>query len=257
VKIKLKDISTKAPGSITKKEAKKALKKLHEKFFSLHNLLSAESKHAVLVILQGLDASGKDGTVKHVFSHVNPADCVVTSFKAPTAEELKHDWMWRIFPHFPAKGVLQIHNRSYYEDIIVPKVHKELPDKDISARMDFINAVERHLTDCGTIIMKFYLHISVEEEAKRLEKRKKDPTRHWKYDPADKNTEKHFKNFISVYDDILNTCNDPVPWHVVPADDKWYRNYFISEKIVETLEGLKMKYPNKNPDLEPKTENAG
>jgi PPK2 family polyphosphate:nucleotide phosphotransferase len=244
MKIKLKDISTKAPGDITKKESRKKLEKLQKKLFSLHNLMNAEGKHAILVILQGLDASGKDGTIKHVFSHVNPADCVVTSFKAPTLLELSHDWMWRIYPHFPAKGILQIHNRSYYEDIIVPTIHKQLPKDIISKRMDFINAIENHLSVTGTIILKFYLHISQEEEHERLNKRREDPTRHWKYDPADKNTEEHFKDFIKVYDHILNTCNDPVPWHIVPADNKWYRDYFILTTIVDTLEGLDMKYPD-------------
>jgi PPK2 family polyphosphate:nucleotide phosphotransferase len=245
----IKHMSTKAPDGINKKEAKNELNQLQKKFFRLHNLMSAESKHAILVILQGLDAAGKDGTVKHVFSHVNPADCVVTSFKAPTAEEKKHDWMWRIYPHFPEKGILQIHNRSYYEDVIVPSVNKQIKDEDMQHRMEFINAIEKHLTLNDITILKFYLHISPEEEKKRLDKRKKDPARHWKYDPADKNTEKHFSKFIDVYNEIIKKCADPVPWHIVPADDKWYRNYYISKTLVETLEGFNMKYPLVNPDI--------
>jgi PPK2 family polyphosphate:nucleotide phosphotransferase len=248
LKIKLREISTKAPDDIHKKEAKKQLGKLQKKLFSLHNLMHAEGKHAVLVILQGLDASGKDGTVKHVFSHVNPGSCNVTSFKAPSIGELSHDWMWRIYPHFPAKGILEIHNRSHYEDVLMPAVYDKATKESIKQRMEFINAVENHLTVNGTTILKFYMHISAKEESKRLKKRKKDPTRHWKYDPDDHNTEKHFDEFMDVYDDILNKCNT-VPWHVVPADQKWYRNYFIMEKIVQTLERFKMQYPKTNPDL--------
>jgi len=243
MKIKLHDISTKAPDGLKENDIKKNHDKLQKKLFDLNNLQFAEGKHALLIILQGLDASGKDGTVKHVFSHINPADCIVTSFKAPTIEELKHDWMWRIYPHLPAKGILQIHNRSYYEDIIVPSIQKTVPKKIINHRMDFINATENHLSLCGTTILKFYLHISRDEEKKRLAKRRSDPNRHWKYDPLDKNTESHFKEYIKIYDEILNKCSDPVPWNIVPADDKWYRNYYILDTIVKTLEGFDMKYP--------------
>lgn len=169
----LKNISTLPPKGMTKKSVKHKLAELHKKLFGLQNLLFAENKHPILILLQGMDTAGKDGTIRHVFSCVNPMGCDVKSFKKPTELESKHDFLWRIYPNLPAKGMIQIFNRSHYEDILVPSVYQTLPQATIEERYDFINCFEKQLKSSGTIILKFYLHISRTEQAKRIESRKK------------------------------------------------------------------------------------
>ena len=239
----INDISTNAPGSIKKPEAKKQLMKLHNQLYLLQNIFYAEGKHALLIILQGMDTSGKDGTIRHVFSCVNPQGCNVKSFKTPTSEENLHDFLWRINVNLPEKGMIQIFNRSQYEDILFPVVHHLLDKKEIAERHEAINKFEEHLQNSGTIILKFFLHISKKEQKERFEGRLSNPKKKWKYNEGDKKEAKKWNDYMDAYQNVLDGCSKHNPWIIVPADQKWYRNYLVATTIVETLENLKMKYP--------------
>lgn len=236
-------ISTKAPATIRKSEANKKLALLHQQLFSLQNLLYAEGKHALLIVLQGMDTSGKDGTIRHVFSHVNPQGCDVKSFKIPTEEEKAHDFLWRIYANLPKKGMIQIFNRSHYEEILFPVVHKELNTIQIRERHKVINQFEEHLQKNDIIILKFYLHISQKEQDTRLEERLTRPEKKWKYNIADKMESKRWDAYMNAYQNIFDGCTKTNPWIIVPSDKKWYRNYIVANTIVKTLEDLKMEYP--------------
>ncbi len=234
---------TEADKSIDRKSIEAETVELYKEMAPLQNLLFAEKKHSLLIVLQGMDAAGKDGTIKHAFSSMNPMGIEVKAFKEPTEEEKQYDFLWRVYPHTPAKGMVQIFNRSHYEDILVPSVHKLL-DKDlISRRYDIINCFERNLSDNGTVILKFFLNISKKEQKERIEERLKDPQKKWKYDPADKREAGNWDAYMGVYEKIFERCGPEFPWMIVPADQKWYRNYLIAKEIVKTLKGLKMKYP--------------
>jgi PPK2 family polyphosphate:nucleotide phosphotransferase len=239
----INDISTNAPEGIKKSVANKQLMKLHKQLFTLQKLFYAEGKHSLLIILQGMDTSGKDGTIRNVFSCINPQGCIVKSFKTPTEEEKLHDFLWRIYANLPEKRMIQIFNRSHYEDILFPVVHGLLNKKEIQERHEMINKLEEHLQKSGTIILKFLLLISKEEQHKRLEKRLTNPEKKWKYNAGDKREAKKWNDYMDAYQNVLDGCGKHNPWIVVPADNKWYRNYLVANTIVETLENLKMKYP--------------
>ena len=239
----INDISTNAPGNIKKSDTNKELLKLQEQLFTLQNLFYADGNHSLLIILQGMDTSGKDGTIRHVFSCVNPQGCNVKSFKTPTAEEKLHDFLWRIYANLPEKGMIQIFNRSHYEDILFPVVHQLLDKKEIAERHEVINKFEEHLQNSGTIILKFYLHISKKEQNERFEVRLSDPEKKWKYNEGDKKEAKKWDDYMDAYQNMLDGCGKHNPWMIVPADQKWYRNYLVATTIVETFENLKMKYP--------------
>src|ERR1700760_1997905 len=207
-KIKLKEIDTRAPKNLNKEETKKKLAAILKELDELQNLLFAESEHALLVVIQGMDASGKDGTVRNVFGKLNPQGVLVRSFKTPTAEELAHDFLWRIHQHTPAKGYIQIFNRSHYEDILMTRVHKWIDDKTARRRMKAINDFERLLTDHNdTHILKFYLHISPEEQKVRLEERIKNPSKQWKYNEDDFKEAKLWDLYRDAYEDCFEHCN--------------------------------------------------
>lgn len=242
--IELDKINTSAPGGAKKKAMNRELTALHKRLFSLQNVLYAEGRHPILIILQGMDTAGKDGAIRHVFSCVNPMGCNVKSFKAPTEEEQNHDFLWRIYPYLPAKGMMQIFNRSHYEDILVPSIHGTLSTAAIEERYHFINCFEKQIHASGTVILKFFLHISKKEQAKRIEARKQDPHKKWKYDKSDEREAKSWETYSRVYESILQRCSPEIPWHIVPADQKWYRNYYIANRIVEQLENLNLKYPS-------------
>ena len=241
----LKKTSTLPPKGVTKRELNAKMFGLHKKLFGLQNVLYAEGKHPILILLQGMDTSGKDGTIRHVFSCVNPMGCNVKSFKSPTEEELKHDYMWRINPHLPEKGMIQIFNRSYYEDILMPSIQNTISKKIIEERYDFINCFEKHLQSSGVILLKFFLHISKNEQAKRIEARKKDPNKKWKYNQLDDQSARNWGAYQAVYEKIIEKCSADIPWIIVPSDRKWFRNYFVAETIVKQLQNLKMKFPQK------------
>jgi PPK2 family polyphosphate:nucleotide phosphotransferase len=233
------------PGSgIDRKKTEEETDKLKDELFDLQNILFAEQKHSLLVIMQGTDASGKDGTVKHVFSSMNPMGVNVKAFKKPTEEEQKYDFLWRVYKAIPAKGMIQIFNRSHYEDILVPTVHKTIDKDRIERRYDIINNFELNLTDEGTTILKFFLNISKGEQKERIQERLTKPSKKWKYDPADKQELHNWDAYMAVYEKIFDKCSPKLPWIIVPSDSKWYRNYVIAKEMVKVLKSLKMKYPS-------------
>lgn len=241
--IRLKDISTRAPKDLDKTETKKETSAILEELDELQNLLFAESKHSVLVVIQGMDGSGKDGVIRNVLGNMNPQGVTVKSYKAPTPEELSHDLLWRIHQHAPAKGMIQVFNRSHYEDILVTRVHKWCDDETAAKRMKAINDFERLLQDHNnTHILKFYLHISPEEQHERLSERMKDPAKMWKYNEKDFEEAKLWDIYMAMYDDCFNNCNDPA-WTIVPADQNWYKEYIIATQLRDLLKSLNMQFP--------------
>lgn len=242
-KIKLKEVDTRAPKDFQKQATKEKLLEILDELDELQNLLYAESKHGVLVVLQGMDASGKDGVIRNVFGKLNPQGVLVKSFKVPTQEEMSHDFLWRIHSHAPAKGTIQIFNRSHYEDIIVTRVHNWCDDKTAAKRIKAINDFEKLLTEHNnTHILKFYLHVSPEEQQQRLEERIRDKTKQWKYNENDFAEANLWDDYMAMYEDCFEHCND-VPWTIVPADQNWYKEYIIAKQLRDTLADLKMQYP--------------
>lgn len=242
-KIKLSDISTAAPKKLDKDVIKAATGQLVEELDELQNLLFAQHKWSVLVVLQGMDASGKDGVIRNVLGTLNPLGVSANAFKAPTEEELDHDFLWRIHQHAPAKGKIQVFNRSHYEDVLVQRVHKWVDEKTVFARMKAINDFERLLSEHNnTQILKFYLHVSEKEQRKRLEERTEDPRKMWKYNEKDFEEAKLWQNYRKAYEDVFAACSD-IPWIIVPADDNWYKEYLVAKTLRDTLKKLKMKYP--------------
>ena len=235
--------STRAPKEFDKAETKEKTKKIIEELQELQNLLYAESKHSILVVLQGMDASGKDGLIRDVFGAMNPQGVTVSSFKVPTEEEMKHDFLWRIHKMAPEKGMIRIFNRSHYEDILVTRVHKWVDDDMAKKRMKAINDFEELLQQHNnTQILKFYLHVSEEEQKLRLEERLKDPAKQWKYNEKDFAEAKLRSEYAKAYEDCFKHCN-VIPWTVVPSDQNWYKEYVVAKKLRDTLKSLDMRYP--------------
>jgi PPK2 family polyphosphate:nucleotide phosphotransferase len=242
-KINLAKISTNAPKDLDKKETRSKTEKLLDDLDELQNLLFAENKHSLLVVIQGMDGSGKDGVIRNVFTSMNPGGVTVKSYKAPTPEESSHDFLWRIHRYAPAKGMIQVFNRSHYEDILITRVHKWCDDKTAKMRMEAINDFEQLLLEHNnTHILKFYLHISPEEQHTRLKERMKDPTKMWKYNEKDFEEAKLWDIYMQMYEDCFNNCNNP-PWTIVPADQNWYKEYVIANQLYELLKSLDMKFP--------------
>jgi PPK2 family polyphosphate:nucleotide phosphotransferase len=244
-KFSLKDRATDDTGPFQSKEdAARAIEKNLSRLHEMQEVLYAEAKHAVLVVFQAIDAGGKDGAIEHVFSGVNPQGCSVASFKRPTDLELAHDFLWRIHNAVPPRGMIGIFNRSHYESVLVERVKNLVPKNVWSKRYDHINEFERMLADSGVTILKFFLHISKDEQKQRLEKRLADPHKNWKFNPADLDERKLWDEYQEAFDDMLERCStDYAPWYVVPADRKWFRNWVLSETIVHTMEALDMKFP--------------
>lgn len=252
-KVSLKDYD---PGESdlfdgNKKDGAEALVKLNKQIETLQEQLYAEGKHKLLIVLQATDTGGKDGTIRAVFEGVNPQGVKVASFKVPTAVELAHDYLWRIHAHVPGKGEIVIFNRSHYEDVLAVRVHNLVPEKVWSKRYEHINEFERILTDEGTTILKFFLHIDQEEQAERLLARIDDPTKQWKFSPGDLEERKLWKDYEAAFEDMVNkTSTDYAPWYVVPSNKKWYRNLVIAQIVRDVLEGFKMGYPQPAENLE-------
>jgi PPK2 family polyphosphate:nucleotide phosphotransferase len=241
--IHLKDISTKAGDKFDKKETKEATAKILQELNELQNLLFAENKHSILVVIQGMDGSGKDGVIRNVFTSMNPQGVDVKSYKAPTAEELSHDFLWRIHQYAPARGMIRIFNRSHYEDILITRVHKWCDDKTACLRMKAINDWEELLEKHNnTHILKFYLHVSVKEQQERLEERIKDPSKMWKYNANDFEEAKLWDVYMHMYEECFENCNF-IPWVIVPSDQNWFKEYTIASTLRDTLAGLNMQYP--------------
>lgn len=223
---------------------------LSERLSTLQEMIFAEKKHKILIILQGMDTSGKDGTVKHVFSATNPQGVRVISFKAPTEEEKSKDYMWRIHKETPARGEFVIFNRSHYEDYIVPAVHKTFPHKQVASRLDDIRAFESMLVREGVTIVKFFLHISRKEQAKRLLERLGNPKKHWKFSLSDLTEREFWDEYHEAYTKALHyTHNSQAPWDIVPADNKRIRDYLVVKMLVERLEKLKPDFPDMDPKI--------
>jgi len=242
-KIQLNEVDTRAPKELDKKEIKEETLAILEELDELQNLLFAESKHSVLVVIQGIDGSGKDGVIRNVLGNMNPQGVTVKSFKAPTAEEASYDFLWRIHQHAPQKGMIQIFNRSHYEDILVTRVYKWCDDKTAQKRMKAINDFEELLQEHNaTHILKFYLHVSPEEQHERLTERLKDPAKMWKYNEKDFEEAKLWEVYMQMYEDCFENCNNP-PWTIVPSDQNWYKEYIIAKALRDLLRGLNMQYP--------------
>jgi PPK2 family polyphosphate:nucleotide phosphotransferase len=245
------DPNDKSLFQIDKAEGKDHLLKLNEELESLQELLYAEGKHKILIILQAMDTGGKDGTIRHVFDGVNPQGVKVASFKVPTEEELAHDYLWRVHKHTPGKGEIVIFNRSHYEDVLVVRVHKLVPVEIWSKRYEHIRAFEGILADEGTTILKFYLHIDLDEQKERLQARLDEPHKNWKFSKGDLEERKLWDQYMAAFEDALGkTSTEDAPWYVIPANRKWYRNLVISSIIIEKLKSLKMAYPEPEEDLD-------
>lgn len=249
--VHLKDYDPEDTGGLAKEEALEEFSKLHEDMNRLQEMLYAQGKHSLLVVLQGMDTSGKDGTIKHVFDYVNPIGVRIASFKAPTPQELSYDFLWRIHQQVPPKGYIGIFNRSHYEDVLVVRVNELVPKSIWQQRYDQINAFERLLAETGTTILKFYLHISKDEQKRRLEARLADPEKQWKFSTGDLPVREKWADYMDAYEDALTRCNtEHARWHIVPANVKWYRNLVISRTIVHTLKKMDLQFPPPEPGLD-------
>ena len=241
--------TTGAPGG--QKDPKALLEDLGVELAGLQERLYAESKQALLVVLQAIDAGGKDGTVKHVFRGVNPQGVRVTSFKQPSPEELAHDFLWRIHANVPPHGYLGIFNRSHYEDVLIVRVHHLVPESVWRPRFHHIDHFEALLRDADIRVVKLFLHISREEQAARLRARLADPTKRWKFNPGDLAERARWDDYQAAYEEaIQRTSSEHAPWYVIPADRKWFRNWAVSRIVIETLEDMDPRYPEPAADLD-------
>jgi PPK2 family polyphosphate:nucleotide phosphotransferase len=228
-------------------EIQKNLQKMEELQYRMY----AENKHSLLIVLQGLDAAGKDGVVRHVLTGMNPSGCVSVNFKQPTKEELAHDFLWRVHPHVPAKGSVAIFNRSHYEDVLVVRVHGLAPEKVWSKRYDQINEFERLITtENNTTILKFFLHISKDEQLARFKKRLDDPKRQWKISDSDYKEREYWGDYVNAFEDVLTkTSTEHAPWFIIPSNHKWFRDLAISQILVQQMEGMDMQLPKPTVNL--------
>ena len=233
-----------------KEEGLAEVEKLNTRLEELQEVLYAEHRHKVLIVLQAPDTGGKDGVIRRVFDGVNPQGVRVASFKVPTEEELDHDYLWRVHKAVPGRGEMVIFNRSHYEDVLVVRVHNIVPPEVWKKRYEQINAFERHLAENGTTILKFYLHVDPKEQKARLQARLDDPTKRWKFRLGDLEERKLWREYMEAYEEALSrTSTDHAPWYIVPANRKWYRDLVISSLLVEALNDLKMNYPEPEENL--------
>jgi len=250
-KIRLSRLATDETGSFKHEDAAKAVLDRHrQELAGLQEILYASRQKALLIVLQGMDTAGKDGTISHIFSTVNPQGCDVASFREPTPEESQHDFLWRIHAQVPRHGMIKIFIRSHYEDILVPHVHKLISGKKLEEHVEDILGFESMLHNNDVVILKFFLHISAEEQTRRLQSRIDTPNKQWKLSASDFREREFWTRYEETYDHILGaTSRRHAPWFVIPSDYKWYRNVAISRILVEAMKGLKLKYPE--PSLDP------
>lgn len=241
---KLKDYDPDFHGDHDKESARVEIARLHEKMQELQDKLYAESRQSLLITLQAMDTGGKDGAIKKVFEGINPQGVYVKAFKTPTLEELAHDFLWRVHPHVPAKGYISIFNRSHYEDVLVVRVNNFVAPEVWKKRYDQINDFERMLAESGTHILKFFLHISKEEQKLRLQERLSNPAKHWKFSSGDLPVREQWDAYMKAYQAVFDQCHTEIaPWYIVPANRKWYRDLVLAQVIVETLEAMNPRYP--------------
>lgn len=251
-KVKLRDVDPDYRGGHAKSEdAREEIEDHANRLRDLQELLYAEHKRSLLICLQAMDAGGKDGTINHVLGAMNPQGCKVVSFKQPSATERDHDFLWRVHQHTPAKGEVAVFNRSYYEDVLVARVHDLVPEKVWSKRYDQINDFEKMLAKNDTHLLKFFLYISKDEQLSRFKDRLDDPTKHWKISASDYTERERWDDYIAAFEDVLSRCSTKhAPWFVIPANHKWYRNLVVSRIVVHYLEGLKMKFPEPSVNID-------
>ena len=243
-RIKLKDYDPGHTGGVSKAEIKAQVKANVLRMAELQETMFAQGKHSMLIVLQAMDAGGKDSTIRHVMDGFNPQGCHVVGFGVPTELERDHDFLWRIHPHTPPRGHVTIFNRSHYEDVLVVRVNKLAPKSVWQARYDHINAFEELLADSGVTILKFYLHISKDEQKERFQERLDRKEKNWKFNPGDLKTREQWDDYMEAFEDVFERCNHPwAPWYIVPANRKWYRNWVVSSAIVETMEKMGLEYP--------------
>ena len=246
--MRLSDHPTTVPGD--KAKTQQATAKLADRIGELQELLYAENRHKVLIILQGMDTSGKDGTIRKVLREVSPQGVRVVSFKKPSETELAHDYLWRVHAHVPARGELVVFNRSHYEDILVVRVHDLVPQSQWEKRYRHVVEFEKLLFDEGTTIVKFFLHISKEEQRLRLQARIDDATKHWKFSMGDLDERQRWDEYQRAYEDAISqTSTASAPWYIVPADRKWYRDLVVSSVLVEVMEKMDLRYPKPDQDV--------
>jgi len=247
--ISLANISTKPPAELTKAGKKKERAQLIDDLANLQNLMFAQSKHSLLLVFQGMDASGKDGLVRKVFSKVSPNGVKVHSFKKPTDEEFAHDFLWRVHKVAPQQGMIRIFNRSHYEDILIQRVHNWIDEDRVKQRIKHINNFEALLQEeNNTHILKFYLHVSFEEQQVRLQERIDMQRKNWKHNPGDWEERKHWDKYMQAYETCFNECSPKIPWHIIPADENWFKEYSVAKIVVEKLKSLNMEFPKINPE---------
>jgi PPK2 family polyphosphate:nucleotide phosphotransferase len=245
-KFQLADIDPSDTHGIDRPTAEARLEKVKAELIELQTVLYAESRRAILIVLQGIDASGKDGTIRHVMSGLNPQGVTVTSFKVPEGAEKRHDYLWRIHSAVPEKGKIGIFNRSHYEDVLVVRVHELVPRSVWSKRFAQINDFERMLTENGVHILKFFLLIGKDEQAHRLAARLEDPQKNWKFSAEDTRERSFWDDYIVAYDDVLTKCSTAAaPWHVVPSNRKWFRNLAVAQILRDELRAMKLEYPKR------------
>jgi PPK2 family polyphosphate:nucleotide phosphotransferase len=231
-------------------ETLEELARLKEKLFDLQALMYADNRYALLVVIQAMDAGGKDGLIRNVMATFNPQGCIVMPFKVPSEEERDHDYLWRIHHAIPRRGEINVFNRSHYEDVLVVRVHGLVPKEVWKQRYDQINDFEKYLAENNVVIKKFYLHISKKEQEERILKRLLDPKKNWKFSAADLKERDHWDDYMEAFEDVLSKCSTKsAPWHIVPANKKWYRNYVVARVLVDAMEGLNMKWPEPSPDV--------
>lgn len=249
--VDLASINPDGRTNISKDTAKFRLNKLLDKLEALQLRLYAEQKQSLLCIFQAMDAGGKDGTIKNIFRGLNPQGLQVTSFKAPTSHELAHDYLWRVHNAAPVRGMIGIFNRSHYEDVLVVRVNNLVPEAVWRKRYDHINAFEQMLTDNGTRILKFFLHISKDEQKDRLEDRLKEPESQWKFSMGDLPVRAQWDDYMRAYEDAISRCStEAAPWYIIPANRKWLRNLLVTQIIVDTLESMNPQFPAPEAGLE-------
>ncbi len=242
IKVDLSKIDTRAPDDLDRDEAEKITKERTERIAELHQQLVAEREHAVLIVLQGMDASGKDGAVRNVFGECAPYNLRTVAFKKPTEEEFAHDFLWRVHREVPAKGELVIFNRSHYEDVLIQRVHGWITEEQVDRRIESINAFEKLLQyDNHTLILKFYLHLSEDQQKDELMERLEDPEKHYKHNDGDWKERESWDDYRDAYEDVM--ARSAVPWHIIPVDQRWYRNYLMSGIVLEAMENLDMQWP--------------
>ncbi len=249
--VKLSDYNPSYDDDLKEVDVRPQTAQLQERLNELQEMLYAQGKYSLLVVLQAMDAGGKDGTIEKIFTGINPQGVRVNSFKVPSNQELAHDFLWRIHKQTPQKGQISIFNRSHYEDVLVVRVNNIVPEPIWRGRYDHINNFEKLLADNGTTILKFFLHISKKEQKERFLSRLEEPHKHWKFSKGDLVVREQWDSYMEAYEEVFMRCNAPhAPWHIIPANKKWYRDFVIMQTIVKTLEGLPLAYPTPEEGLD-------